>query len=149
VPRPNLPGFSFGTIAVILGGHSMSDDERSAIKVLFNVNKRVYVEFVNADVDGLQLDSDSGPATVRLLVKMIYVTTGEGEVGKSINSIPFSRILDLLDHKQIPETYTDTNHVYTIVERLEEGNEVLLRLRHSVKPPETKLTENPTTPEIG
>ena len=108
----------------------MSNDE---LANFFKLEKRVYIEFINADVDGLQLDSDSGPSAVRHFVKMIYVTTGGGEIGKSINSIPLFRIVDLLERKPMSEKYTELNHVYTIVERLEEGNEILLRLRHSVK----------------
>jgi hypothetical protein len=103
---------------------------------VFKLDKRVYVEFINADADGYVLDSDEGPPLVRHFVKQLYVYTDEGTVGKCIHAIPFFRILKMLCGQPVPTQYKDTNHEYTVVSKMEEGNEVWLRVKHSVREPE-------------
>jgi hypothetical protein len=115
----------------------------------FRLDKRIYIEFVNADMDGELLDSDTGPPVVRHFVKMIYVTTDGGQVGKSIASIPFSKLLPYMQGMPIDENFVvgagmkSLNHRYTIVNRLDEGGEVFLQVRHSVRDPD--FEEQPQT----
>ena len=100
------------------------------IAFYFALPKRVYIEIIGGDVDGMYLDSDSGPPLVRHFVKSIYVNTNDGTVGRYVEGMPLSNVLQILRGGSIPESKPGFMHQYHIIERMEEENEVLIRMRH-------------------
>ena len=104
-------------------------------------DKRVYVEFLGGDLDGLTIDSDSTDNSEQQLIEMAYTLTNGGQVGKSFHGYSVGAIQHLIRHG--PEGMFRKNpvtgsHQYTVAERLEERDEILLRMKYAVRPRKAK-----------
>jgi hypothetical protein len=102
--------------------------------------KRFLIEIIGGDVDGRTFDSLSADAVEREMVQGLLHMSHEGKVGHAFHGVSIAMIEAMRrgekGHRDWkPATGT---HKYTVVERLDEGDEVLIRLRYSVKPLEPK-----------
>lgn len=98
--------------------------------------KRILIEFLGGDWDGKTIDSQSSDETERMHVHTCLHLTRNGTVGRSFHgaSMQMSDMLkkgecSLNDWKPVG----GETHKYTVVERLEEHDEVLIRMKCSVR----------------
>jgi len=98
------------------------------------LNKRVYIEVIGGDADGIVLDSHSDDPAVRETVRGILFMTKNGEVGFGMNGISLSNLLELArGETREPRIVPDFMHKYVITERLDEAGEILLRMTYSTR----------------
>jgi hypothetical protein len=93
---------------------------------------RFLLEFVGGYWDGKTIDSASQDADERDRVWQCLWLTENGMVGRAYMGVSPAGIEYLKEHG--PQATRDAgfriSHVYRIAERLEEGNEVLIRLKY-------------------
>ena len=99
---------------------------------------RVLIEFIGGCWDGKNLDSQSADEVERTYVTGIYAMTHHGEVGRafrgfSMDSLDQSRKKGLSMEKFI-DAGASANHRYTVTDRIERDNEILIRLEYSLMP---------------
>jgi hypothetical protein len=110
-------------------------------------SKHVIIELLGGDADGLVLDSSSKDETERRRVETILWVTNNGEIGHGMQGSALIEILaqtkqkpalDELNLRRRPLSFV---HCYLVKERLEEHNEVLIRIGY-----EGKQVNVPTQP---
>ncbi len=101
--------------------------------------KRFLIEFIGGDWDGKTLDSHSRDEIERMHVKQCLFMTDNGTIGKAWHGISMEtssrlakRAIPTSDLKR-PEG--GKTHKYTVVERLDEDDDVLVRVEYSVRNP--------------
>ena len=101
--------------------------------------KRILIEFIGGDWDGKTLDSHSPDKAERMYEQSCLFLTRDGTVGKAFHG--FSMIA--FDRMRKGEISMDDakpsgrkTHKYTVTERLDEGDEVLIRLKYSIRDPD-------------
>ena len=101
--------------------------------------KRILIEFIGGDWDGKTIDSHSPEEEDRHHVQTCLHMTRNGTVGKAFHGMSMQSS-DQLARGEI--TFDDTKrpegrrtHKYTVVERLDVDDEVLIRMRYSVRDP--------------
>jgi hypothetical protein len=98
--------------------------------------KRYLIEVIGGDADGRTFDSQSPDATERKMVECLVFMTHDGKVGSAFHGVSMGMEEALWHGKKGIHDWKPTTgtHKYTVVERIEEGNEVLIRLQYSVRP---------------
>jgi hypothetical protein len=97
------------------------------------LTKPVIVEVLGGgDSDGLFVDSRSKERAVAEQALNFYRMTAGGELGRSMVGMSAGNVLRLLRGERFsPEKMGGQPHFYTVVERIEEPNEMLLRLHYT------------------
>lgn len=94
-------------------------------------NKRVSVEFVGGDIDGLVVDSGSDDTAEQCLVEMVWVLTDSGSVGRRLQGLPASAVLEI--RRGTPLQFRQRGGgiaEYRVFERLDRPSGILIRVRH-------------------
>jgi hypothetical protein len=96
--------------------------------------QRILIEFIGGDWDGKTLDSQSADDTERQAIDCCLYMTDNGTVGKAFHGGSISMLYSLMKGRQMPERKSEPKgmHKYTVFERLDEDNEVLIRIRYSI-----------------
>lgn len=96
---------------------------------------RILIEFLGGDWDGKTLDSQSPDEEERELLWGCYDMTGQGTVGGAFHGVSMSQLEgSLKGERSLRNIKLERgSHKYTVVERVEEGNEILVRLKYSVE----------------
>ena len=97
--------------------------------------KRIILEFIGGYWDGKTLDTASSDPDEASLASGYYLMTHEGTIGKGFEGVSEEAVA--YAHKHGWEAAKDVGfrwgHVYRVIERLEEGDEILVRLKYSLK----------------
>ena len=105
-------------------------------------SKRILIEVMGGDKDGLTLDSQSSNTTSKALAFHIYQKTDQGTEGKSFHGLSIGKMMSLVtDEVDIRNVNMEGNQTFIVQDKLEGGNEVLINLRdlgwdHQSKPKE-------------
>jgi hypothetical protein len=98
--------------------------------------KRILIEVLGGDWDGRTIDSQSPDETERMHVHTCLHLTRNGTVGKSFHGASM-QMSDMLKKGEAStrdwKPIEGKTHKYTVVERLDEGEEVLIRMKYSVR----------------
>lgn len=93
-------------------------------------DKRVCVEFLGGEVDGLTVDSWSEDPVERQIVELVWVLTRGGTTNRGIEGVPFSTTIEQYTGRRNRESQGNDGRLsrYRVKERLDEGHEILIRL---------------------
>jgi hypothetical protein len=89
--------------------------------------QNILIEFIGGDADGKYLDSESDNQAESLHAKLIYMGTRNGTVGDGLQTMPMDWQEKLMNNEPF-EIRGYSPHQYEVIERLEEGNEIHLRM---------------------
>lgn len=98
------------------------------------MGKRILIEFVGGDFDGRTLDSESPNEHERWLVDSCMSMTHNGTVGCAFHGFSMSTIEARMRGEEVEAGSPKGTHKYTVLDRLDDGDEVLIRMGYSVKP---------------
>src|SRR6476660_1254049 len=97
-----------------------------------NVSKRVHIEILGGDEDGLILVSDSGNPVERQQVETILQATNNGEIGMGMRGLSVSKLRAVLEGRGGTFLrlfrWPAFQYEYKVTERIDEPSEVLIRL---------------------
>jgi hypothetical protein len=101
--------------------------------------KRFLIEFVGGDVDGRTFDSASADPVERQIVQSLLFMTDNGTVDKAFHGVSMLANEALrrgeVEFSNLNFGHSGKTNKYTVAERLEHGDEVLIRMKYSVKEP--------------
>ena len=94
--------------------------------------RRFVLEFLGGTWDGKMLDSQSPDREEVRLAQGYFWMTDDGTVGKGIDGLSEQAREFAENHGWTPshEPGADTSHSYEVIERREEGERLLVRLKH-------------------
>ena len=97
--------------------------------------RRFVLEFLGGDWDGKMLDSQSSDREEVKLAQGYFWMTGDGTIGKRIDELSeqAKKFAEGHDWKPSEEPGADNSHTYEVIERREEGERLLVRLKHGAK----------------
>lgn len=102
----------------------------------WNLPKRVIVEVIGGDADGLYLDSEDQDSALAEEAKSVYRMTEGGTVGRATAGLSMGRLIRLRSgDRSAAENHGGHAHYYCVSERIEEDSEILIRLQHSLTHP--------------
>jgi hypothetical protein len=105
-------------------------------------SKRVHIEIIGGDADGLFLDSQSTNSQERELVEGMLYMTNNGEIGQGWRGVSLTNLREIQAGISGRKSAPDFMHEYRVVERIEEESEILIRMRyHGRKLPHPKPKE--------
>ncbi len=96
---------------------------------------RIILEFIGGgDWDGKTLDSHSENCVEARMAQEYYEFSKQGEVGCSFHGVSMGKVEEIWRGGKMstPMMQPKMSHKYTVVERIAEGNEVLVRIQYSV-----------------
>jgi len=100
--------------------------------------RRILIEFLGGDMDGRTLDSTSADSAERRMLESCLALTKNGRVGAAFHGVSMTTaeamMQGMLSHSDLKSP--KGTHKYTVVERLDEGDETLIRMKYSVNPPQ-------------
>lgn len=98
--------------------------------------KRVLIEFLGGDMDGRTLDSDSSDPSEKKMIESCLAMTDNGTLGRAVHGFSMTTTQAMargeIAHSDLKRP--KGTHQYTVAERLDEGDETLIRMRYSVRP---------------
>jgi hypothetical protein len=95
------------------------------------ITKRVIVEFLGGDADGLYLDTKHEDREIAQYTEFLYVGTQNGTVGRGVRGLSMSLVIRVLKGDRTALNRQGLHaHEYRVVERIEEDNEILLRMKY-------------------
>lgn len=100
-------------------------------------DKRLLVEVVGGDVDGRTYDSDSPDPIERQMADMLFRMTRQGALGNAFHGFSMSCVEELHRGMPMPDTISrdGATHKYEVVDRSEDDDKIVVRLRYSVNRP--------------
>ena len=110
--------------------------------------KHICIEFIGGDMDGRTLDSHSGDPNEQWILESCLDMTRNGTVGRAFHGQSLSVMESLMRGELSPTDLRrerpSGTHQYTVSERLDDGEEVLIRMRYSVRPLRSEPDEEET-----
>jgi len=97
--------------------------------------ERIILEFIGGYWDGKTLDTASSDAEEVMLARGYYLMAHDGRIEAGIEGVSPEAIAFAQKHgwEGAIEAGFRSTHVYRVVERLEEGQEILVRFKYSQK----------------
>lgn len=113
-------------------------------------DKVVTVEIIGGgDADGLYLDTQTSPLVIQQ-VQSMYVLTQGGTIGCTMVGISVTNYQRLVHGEKLgPHQFGGQPHYYTIVDRLEDDNQLLLRAHYTAGRTESATKDDGSTPSLG
>lgn len=98
--------------------------------------KRILIEISGGDADGRTFDSASTDPVERQMVEQLLWLTGNGTEGKAFHGLSISASEELsrgnLTMKDMKRSSDGSTHKYTVLERHEDDDGILIRVGYSV-----------------